>query len=1304
MASYNSDPIYILDTTNATGVGSGGSLTLDGGAAINKDLYVGGNLSISGTTTSFSDNILILNQDASTSKDTGLLFKRYSSDITDNKNYSAMIYSETADEFAFGYLASDPENTSGTSFSNYIPLRADKLTLSNTTNAVDISNGGALTVGGGASIAKTLRVGNDIYITGNIYQNGNPLASESSIWIANNQNISYTSGNVSVNNFTSTSASVSNISITNISTGTISASGSSALQNVTSTNISSSTLVASTGITTGTLNATGSSTLQNVTSTNHTTGVLNATGITTGTLNVTTSITTGALSATNISTGTFRGSNMVLQQQGTTILLQGNNLRPGGLETVYNGIDFGCDIRLDCNNTFSNAPNYARGPHGATFVMSNIYDPFQWWVRGPGQTNANALMTMNSSGKITISDNFMTTAGVKDFLQFGQGDSTNNSGILDFNYITAGSSSNSIGLGFYSGNNKFVVRADGNVGIGTTNPSSRLHLHEATGILPGGNAGSIILSHGNTGGSSSITFLSANNSGSDYGFIQYIDSVANAGFTGYNYFGSSSGEAGALLLGSENDGNNASGPDSIIISPAGNVAITPRNNITYISGNVGIGTTNPASLLTLSGTSGNLLRFTTGSTTQSLFQGFYHGNGAQGLIGMDGTGYGNFNTGAFLMSTWTNNPIIFATNQIQRMTINTAGNVGIGTTSPGVALHVGSQATDANVRNTVAVFVPSKDITSRWLYLGWGDSNEARISSDTASKPITLSINDTERMRIASNGNVGIGTTNPGYTLDVNGTINLFGTSSGSTLRLNDNAIYLRSGSDTNHGLQFLSLIDGPRLFGFGGGHLGLSNTTTPSMAWNSGGVTVENRCTVKGGLNAQSNSNTIGNIYTTGGNVGVGTTNPLQTLHINTGNTIGGIIITGSGSNGRIDFSPAGSATIPAAASARILSIDNNWGADLLFQNRNTGSDNTTMNTRMTITAAGNVGIGTTNPSSLLTLSGNSGNLLRFTTGSTTQSIYQGFHQGNGAQGLIGIDGSGYGNFNTGAFLMSTWSNNPIIFATNQTQRMTINTAGNVGIGQTNPSVPLHVVGSSNMSFVPYGYLNVGGAGVSAGGGTNGYSIVASSRIAATEVHAYSDERIKTNIVDIDDASALSILRQIEPKRYTYVDVVEKGTQPVWGFIAQQVRSVLDYSTTTTKNFIPNIFEVGDVTNGNTITLPTKTTSNLSINQNIRIILENEIIETKITGIIDNSSFTVEQSIATNKAFVFGGEVDDFLTLNKDAIFTIATAAVQEIDRELETAKSTIATLQSDLQQAQSTIASMQSQIDAINQQLNGN
>ena len=64
----------------------------------------------------------------------------------------------------------------------------------------------------------------------------------------------------------------------------------------------------------------------------------------------------------------------------------------------------------------------------------------------------------------------------------------------------------------------------GNVGIGTNNPEpkAKLHLYEATGTVADASGnGTLVLEHGNAGGTSSITFVSQSNRHSDYAAITY---------------------------------------------------------------------------------------------------------------------------------------------------------------------------------------------------------------------------------------------------------------------------------------------------------------------------------------------------------------------------------------------------------------------------------------------------------------------------------------------------------------------------------------------------------------------------------------------------------------------------------------------------------------------------------------------------------------------------------------------------------------------------------------------------------------
>ena len=126
------------------------------------------------------------------------------------------------------------------------------------------------------------------------------------------------------------------------------------------------------------------------------------------------------------------------------------------------------------------------------------------------------------------------------------------------------------GLGNFSERMRIVD--NGNVGIGTNGPSSILNIYEANGTTAGANSGSLIIDHGNNGGASSITFRSAVNRGSDYGYIQYQDTATVGG----------AGESAQLIIGTQNDGD-----DHILLMPSGNVGInvTPSVKL-HVSGDI----------------------------------------------------------------------------------------------------------------------------------------------------------------------------------------------------------------------------------------------------------------------------------------------------------------------------------------------------------------------------------------------------------------------------------------------------------------------------------------------------------------------------------------------------------------------------------------------------------------------------------------------------------------------------------------------------------------------------------------------
>ena len=147
------------------------------------------------------------------------------------------------------------------------------------------------------------------------------------------------------------------------------------------------------------------------------------------------------------------------------------------------------------------------------------------------------------------------------------------------------------------------------------------------------------------------------------------------------------------------------------------------------------------------GTSSAAIRYqnsTTGTTT------------SDGLfVGIDGT------TNGYVWN-YENLPVLFGTNNAERMRIDSSGNVGIGTSSPVAPLHIeGKDQTEGTAR-----FTPHSNKGNESSHIHFGSTGDWYIrSADTAGKVV---IND-------GGGNVGIGTTSPTEKLTVNGALAITG-------------------------------------------------------------------------------------------------------------------------------------------------------------------------------------------------------------------------------------------------------------------------------------------------------------------------------------------------------------------------------------------------------------------------------------------------------------------------------------------------------------------------------------------------
>jgi hypothetical protein len=236
--------------------------------------------------------------------------------------------------------------------------------------------------------------------------------------------------------------------------------------------------------------------------------------------------------------------------------------------------------------------------------------------------------------------------------------------------------------------------------------------------------------------------------------------------------------------------------------------------------------------------------------------------------------------------------------------------------------------------------------------------------------------------------------------------------------------------------------------------------------------------------------------------------------------------------------------------------------------------------------------------------------------------------------------------------------------------------TTGNVGVGTATPHAKLHVHGDAGLiQAAQRRYFRYDQALTSDSASTSDPSIYATDQIVSGNYFissqgtiSSSDYRIKRDIIDIDDASALETLRLLKPKKYTYKDLVSKGEEPVWGFIAQEVRDTLPYATKIGSDYIPNIYELTNVSQ-NVITFSEFNTSNLESNATILQAMDesDQTRDLTLVKIIDDKTIEIKENLESNQIFIFGQKVNDFVYLDKNAIFTVATAALQEVDRQLQ-------------------------------------
>ena len=389
---------------------------------------------------------------------------------------------------------------------------------------------------------------------------------------------------------------------------------------------------------------------------------------------------------------------------------------------------------------------------------------------------------------------------------------------------------------------------------------------------------------------------------------------------------------------------------------------------------------------------------------------------------------GDTNTGVWFPAADT---VAASTAGTERMRIDSSGNVGIGTGSPGT---YGKFVTTASGYNLNAVFL-SDATASNWARADWDNQNVAyngiiyqdqsglfSIRNDGANAIAFLTNGANERMRIDSSGLVGIGTSSAAAYGTL--TVGQSGQPTGSEPSSRPN-IEIWQGSPSINDAGGIDLRGSSSGSGYGFRMSAIDSTGVHLVIGN------------------RSNSET----YTermridSSGNVGIGTASPLGFAGY------GWITVNGASAGAILSLTTADSENFRLQSVNDQATYFNNLTAfPLLFQTNNAE--------RMRIDPAGNVGIGTSVPGYKLTVAG----LAAFGTASGVYGDYADMRletaTGYGWRMGTSSTGSTHGYF----YIQGTTDN----FVSSFINGLFIDTSGNVGIGTSSPGAKLDLTGGN--------------------------------------------------------------------------------------------------------------------------------------------------------------------------------------------------------------------------------------------------